>query len=601
MAGYIKNLNIEFLDKLLDILVKEQLITDLQISYIKFKLAETTAENDFLNMIIGEGIVSNEIIIDILYNYNLLPRLSTQETQVKIYDYSKIDQYVQNGYFIYENDESNQVLAINDLAYLRKLSAIYYNVPIKLIRKNEFYQLLERNFSHLNIIKSKYFLEFISLYMIAKNISYTKSIVIFFLVYFAILLNFKHLFHTINIICYFSQNILKIILFNQVVITPNIAFKNSYIYSNDSLPIYTILLPLYKESGKLKSIISCITNINYPKHKLDVKIIVEADDYLMNKERILYELPCYIHLIKVPFSLPRTKPKALNYAMQYCKGKYVVIYDAEDRPDPDQLLKAVVAFDDLPEEYGCLQAKLNFYNENENLLTKLFSIEYCLWFKYLLKALSLMNLPVTLGGTSNHFKVDALQQVGLWDAYNVTEDADLGIRLYSFGYKVHMIDSYTLEESPINIISWINQRSRWIKGFIQTFLVFLAQKDKYKRFKFYQIITIFIFIGLSSYGFCCLPFLILTIKINRLPIIDYLWIVNSFFAFSYLYGSAFFILLSKKGKITNFRVLDITVLLVWPLYFLLHTIASYKAIWQIIFTPFKWDKTQHGISALDLE
>lgn len=251
----------------------------------------------------------------------------------------------------------------------------------------------------------------------------------------------------------------------------------------------------------------------------------------MIKEGILYELPSYIHLIKVPFSLPRTKPKALNYAMQYCRGKYVVIYDAEDRPDADQLLKAVIAFDELPKEYVCLQAKLNFYNENENLLTKLFSIEYCLWFKYLLKGLSLMDLPVTLGGTSNHFKVDALQKIGFWDAYNVTEDADLGIRLYSFGYKVHMIDSYTLEESPIDIISWIKQRSRWIKGFIQTFLVFLAQKDKYKRFKFYQITTIFIFIGFSSYGFCCLPFLMLTITINKFAIINYLWIINIFLLF----------------------------------------------------------------------
>ncbi|WP_425360733.1 hypothetical protein [Candidatus Tisiphia endosymbiont of Ceraclea dissimilis] len=330
MDGYIRSLNIEFLD----ILAKEQLVTDLQISHIKLKLAE----NDFFNTIIEEGIINNEMIIEILYKYKLLPLLSVQESQVKIYDYSKIDQYVRNGYFIYENDESNEVLAINDLAYLGKLSAIHYNVQIKLVRKNDFYQLLERNFSHLNIIKSKYFLEFLSLYMIAKNINYTKSIIIFFLIYFAILLNFKHLFHIINIICYFSQNILKIILFNQAAITPDTIFKISDLYSNDSLPIYTILLPLYQESGKLKSIISCITNINYPKHKLDVKIIVEADDYLMIKESILYELPSYIHLIKVPFTLPRTKPKALNYAMQYCKGKYVVIYDAEDRPDTDQLL-----------------------------------------------------------------------------------------------------------------------------------------------------------------------------------------------------------------------------------------------------------------------
>ncbi|CAF1580414.1 unnamed protein product [Didymodactylos carnosus] len=180
-----------------------------------------------------------------------------------------------------------------------------------------------------------------------------------------------------------------------------------------------------------------------------------------------------MHLIKVPFSLPRTKPKALNYAMQYCKGKYVVIYDAEDRPAFDQLLKAVIEFDRLPEEYVCLQAKLTFYNENENLLTKLFNIEYCIWFEYLLTGLSLMSLPVLLGGTSNHFKLDILQKVGFWDAYNVTEDADLGIRLSSFNYKVWILDSYTYEESPIDIMSWINQRSRWIKGFLQTFLVFL--------------------------------------------------------------------------------------------------------------------------------
>ncbi|WP_425362280.1 hypothetical protein [Candidatus Tisiphia endosymbiont of Mystacides longicornis] len=143
MDGYIRSLNIEFLD----ILAKEQLVTDLQISHIKLKLAE----NDFFNTIIEEGIINNEMIIEILYKYKLLPLLSVQESQVKIYDYSKIDQYVRNGYFIYENDESNEVLAINDLAYLGKLSAIHYNVQIKLVRKNDFYQLLERNFSHLNV------------------------------------------------------------------------------------------------------------------------------------------------------------------------------------------------------------------------------------------------------------------------------------------------------------------------------------------------------------------------------------------------------------------------------------------------------------------
>ncbi|MFU7501999.1 MAG: hypothetical protein ACE1S7_00650 [Candidatus Tisiphia sp.] len=178
-------------------------------------------------MIIAEGIINNEMVIDILYKNKLLPLLNVQETQVKICDYTKIDQYVENGYFIYKNYTSNKVLAINDLAYLRKLSTIHYNVQINLVRKNNFYQLLEQYFSHLNIIKSKYFLEFISVYMVAKNINYTKSIIIFFVIYFGILFNFKHLFHLINIICYFSQNILKIMLFNQAVIVQNTAFKSS--------------------------------------------------------------------------------------------------------------------------------------------------------------------------------------------------------------------------------------------------------------------------------------------------------------------------------------------------------------------------------------
>ncbi|WP_375326209.1 glycosyltransferase family 2 protein [Candidatus Tisiphia endosymbiont of Nemotelus uliginosus] len=513
------------------------------------------------------------------------------------------------------------------------------------MRKKDFYQILEQNFSHLNIIRAKHFLEFATGNIVTRNINYTKEIFIFLIIYFSIFINFQHLFHTINILCYFSQNILKFILFKRVIIAQNIPLnysnhwhqqpKSAAIESNHApcypinppkfcqlsscipkcyykkviwgkhhivnyycqhLPIYTILLPLYKESNKLKSIIHYILNLDYPKNKLDVQIIIEADDLAMGQESILSTLPSYMHLIKVPFSLPRTKPKALNYAMQYCKGKYVVIYDAEDRPAPDQLLKAVIEFKTLPDEYVCLQAKLSFYNENENLLTKLFSIEYCIWFEYLLTGLSLMSLPVLLGGTSNHFKLEILQRVGFWDAYNVTEDADLGLRLSSFNYKVSIIDSYTFEESPIDIISWIHQRSRWIKGFFQIFLVFLAQKDKCKKFKLTHIIVILIFVGFSSYSFCFLPFLIIIIKINNFSIIHYLWVINTFFTFSYLYGSAFFILLIKKNKINNFKILDIIALLLWPCYFLLHTIAGYKAIWEISFIPFKWNKTKHGVS-----
>jgi cellulose synthase/poly-beta-1,6-N-acetylglucosamine synthase-like glycosyltransferase len=597
MDGYMININNIFLD----IIEKEKMIPALQISIIKIKLIELAIEKDLIKLVIQAGVINNEKAINILYVHHLFPLFLPQEPYITICDYSKIDLYTKYGYFIYKSYNLNKIIVINDLTYLKQLVISHQDCIIKLITKQDFYQILEKNFSHLNIIKAKYSLEF-SANIVAKNINYTKSIIIFLIIYLITLLYFKYIFHITNIVCYFSQNILKLILFKQSLLFPDQypPYLDSSIFKDTKeLPIYTILLPLYKESAKLKSIIRCINNINYPKHKLDIKIIIEDDDYTMINESILDNLPFYIHLIKVPFSLPRTKPKVLNYAMQYCKGKYVVIYDAEDKPDPDQLLKAVIAFAQLPEEYACLQAILNFYNENENLLTKLFSIEYCLWFEYLLKGLSLMKLPITLGGTSNHFRMNILRKVGFWDAYNVTEDADLGIRLSAYNYKIHMLDSYTLEESPIDITNWINQRARWIKGFLQTFLVFLNQKDKYKKFDLYQIITIYIFIGFSSYGFYSLPFLIITIRINKLNIINYLWLINIFFALSYLYCTAFCILLNKRHKMSNFQKLDILALLFWPFYFLLHTLASYKAIWEIIFTPFKWNKTKHGISSKD--
>lgn len=416
----------------------------------------------------------------------------------------------------------------------------------------------------------------------------------FLIIFFCSLVGFINLFHLINNGCYFLQNCLKTFLFKRAVITKNEDFEQ---VDQPILPMYTVLIPLYQEINKLESVINSIMNLNYPKHKLDVKIIVEADDYLLIKKIFIIKLPSYIHLIKVPFSLPRTKPKALNYAMQYSKGEYVVIYDAEDRPDSDQLLKAIQAFRHLPDEYACVQAKLNFYNAEENLLTKFFSLEYSLWFEYLLKGLSLFNLPVTLGGTSNHFKVDILAKVGYWDAYNVTEDADLGIRLYWHGYKVHMIDSYTLEEAPIRLGNWMYQRARWIKGFIQTFLVFLVMQKKTRKLKFWQTLSVYLFVGISSYNFYCLPWLLLMIIKNSNPIIDYLWLGNSFFAFSYLYGSALHILINLKGKIRNFQVLDFLALILWPFYFLCHTVASYIAIWESIVRPFKWNKTEHGVSS----
>jgi len=598
MVGYINFKQLKDLDKIiLGILRQQQIIEAPCIKYIE--LIHNLTQTPIIDLIIQETIIENDKLIDILHNSHVFPLFISISQKIKICNYAKLSEYTKNGYFICVDNFGQQLVLIWDLKILTLLLETINIRKIKLIKKLEFYQLLEVNFSHLNTIKAKYFLGFLSNSITAKDIKYIRIIIGFFIIFLLVLQNFLYLFHIINNICYGLQNFFKILLFyNSVLILPKplvIELKNNI------LPIYTILIPLYKESEKLASIVRNISNLNYPKDRLDIKIIVEADDNLMIKQIILQDLPTNITVLKVPFSLPRTKPKALNYAMQYARGKYTVIYDAEDRPDTNQLLLAVATFRSLEEEVACLQSKLNFYNYNENLLTKLFSLEYSLWFEYILKGLSILNLPVPLGGTSNHFKTDILQKIGCWDAYNVTEDADLGIRLYSLGYKVCMIDSYTLEESPITLYNWLNQRSRWIKGFFQTFLVFLASKDKLQKFTIMQIVSIYIFIGLSFYNFCCLPFIIITTITNNSKVIAYLWIVNSFFAFSYLYATGIFISMRSKGKTSKFLILDITALIIWPFYFILHTVACYKAIWESIFRPFEWNKTKHGESEEEIE
>jgi cellulose synthase/poly-beta-1,6-N-acetylglucosamine synthase-like glycosyltransferase len=291
----------------------------------------------------------------------------------------------------------------------------------------------------------------------------------------------------------------------------------------------------------------------------------------------------------------------LNYAIPFIKGEYVTIYDAEDIPDPNQLLKTIYAFRTLPANYACIQAKLNFYNKNENLLTRFFSLEYSIWFEYLLRGLSLLDLPVTLGGTSNHFKLNILKEVGYWDPYNVTEDADLGIRLYMNGYKVHLINSTTLEEAPTDVPTWIAQRALWIKGFLQTLFVFIKIKKDYKRFGFLKISTVYIFVGLTTYSFFCLPWLFIIFLLDLNYIIYYLFIINSVFYFSYMYSVAYLVIKKEKLLIRDLALMNWLTLISWPAYFLLHTIACYRAILETLISPFKWNKTPHGKTSHDLD
>ena len=200
--------------------------------------------------------------------------------------------------------------------------------------------------------------------------------------------------------------------------------------------------------------------------------MVEEDDLeTVAAAKALLDGDVPFEIIEVPPGGPRTKPKAANYALAFARGEYLVVYDAEDRPERDQLKKAVATFRASPRQTACLQARLNFYNADHNWLTKMFALDYALWFDTLLPGLDRIGVPMPLGGTSNHFRTSVLRDIGGWDAFNVTEDADIGIRLSQLGYRVSMLDSNTFEEAPVTIGAWLKQRSRWLKGYMQTWLV----------------------------------------------------------------------------------------------------------------------------------
>jgi len=238
-----------------------------------------------------------------------------------------------------------------------------------------------------------------------------------------------------------------------------------------ALPIYTILVPLFRETAVAQQIVQALLSLDYPAEKLDIKIILEEHDVGMHQAVHDMVLPWFFDVIIVPAGHPQTKPRALNYAMQFSRGSLVTIYDGEDIPDRRQLRQAAAQFAQEDDTVGCMQAALNIFNHQENWLTQQFAAEYAGLFHVILPKLAAYNLPIPLGGTSNHFRSSALQAVGWWDAFNVTEDADLGFRLARHGFKIKVLQSATEEEGCCTVKAWLRQRRRWLKGFLATWFV----------------------------------------------------------------------------------------------------------------------------------
>ncbi len=370
------------------------------------------------------------------------------------------------------------------------------------------------------------------------------------------------------------------------------------------LPTYTILVPMYKEPEVLPIIVRSLAELDYPKEKLDIKFVLEEDDHETQARAHELRLGDRMEIVVVPKSHPKTKPKACNYALQFARGEYLTIYDAEDKPEPDQLKKAYRVFGQGPRSLAVVQARLNFFNDEENWLTRMFTMEYSLWFDFYLPALERLNVPIPLGGTSNHFRTDYLRAVGGWDPFNVTEDADLGIRFTQFGYTVGVVNSTTLEEANTNYGNWIRQRSRWIKGYMQTYLVHMrAPLTLWNKIGNRAFFSFQFFIGGTFLTALVTPLLYGVFAywlLSGTDIFDPMFVEPLLYLslLNLLLGNAFFIYIQMVGVFKRKKYHLIPWALTTPLYWLMLSQAALKGLWQLFTNPFYWEKTQHGLSKM---
>ncbi len=408
-------------------------------------------------------------------------------------------------------------------------------------------------------------------------------------------------------ILYFADVIFNFaVVYSSMQRPRELAFSNSDLASIDEskLPIYSVLCPLYKEAHIFPQFLEAINNLDYPKEKLDVLLLLEEDDKETIKILDKLILPSYIRKIIVPPSLPKTKPKACNYGLNLAVGEYLVVYDAEDIPDPLQLKKAYLGFQTVPEDVQCLQAKLNYYNSRANYLTRFFTVEYALWFDIMLTGLQSFSSSLPLGGTSNHFKTERLKSLQGWDPFNVTEDADLGVRLFQKGFRTAVIESTTLEEATSGIKNWVRQRSRWLKGYMQTYLV---HTRNYKDFIDEKGILHYIVFQLTVGG------KILFVLINPLMwIITILYFTSYAFAgplletvytppisyiavFSWIFGNFLFVYyyMIACGRKKEWDLMKYVFFI--PFYWALMSWAGVIALYQLIAKPHYWEKTTHGL------
>lgn len=371
-------------------------------------------------------------------------------------------------------------------------------------------------------------------------------------------------------------------LFRRRALTPNIPPTD--------LPIYSILVPLYQEAALLPQIARALNAVDWPPDRRDIQLLIEADDTDTLSAAQATPLPTGTRITTVPPGGPRTKPNALNYGLARARGRYITVYDAEDLPHRDQLKTAFETFLSASERTICLQAPLVADNADQNWLTAQWALDYRVQFGVMLPALSWLRLPVLLGGTSNHFRTDALIALGGWDAWNVTEDADLGIRIARAGLQCGHIPVQTDEDAPRQLRIWIAQRSRWIKGFMQTWLVLMRSPGRalrelgWVRFVAAHLSLIAAILAPLAFAPCLLLVgAILILEPFEIGPVGLTLIAASL-------GVSLLGDLTAPGPWSVRRCLAmLTRLIYWPL----HTLAAIRAVWELAKNPFFWAKTPH--------
>jgi cellulose synthase/poly-beta-1,6-N-acetylglucosamine synthase-like glycosyltransferase len=369
-------------------------------------------------------------------------------------------------------------------------------------------------------------------------------------------------------------------------------------------PGYTILCPLYREVSVVPQFLQAMQALDYPTDKLQILLLTEEDDAETRAAIKAMRLPRHFSIVTVPDGQPRTKPRACNFGLLLAMGEYVVIYDAEDIPEPLQLKKAVLTFANHDADLACVQAKLNYYNAKQNLLTRWFTAEYSLWFDLILPGMQAMQLPLPLGGTSNHFRAEMLRRVGAWDPFNVTEDCDLGLRLAYYHLKTTMLDSTTYEEANSQVKNWIRQRSRWIKGYLQTYLVYMRHPLRYVRQRgFRGFLSLQLVIGGKTLVLFINPLMwvLLALYFPLRPILADVY--QEIFPKPVLYlgltclfvGNFFYLYTLLIGCMKREQYGLIKWALFAPIYWAMMSIAAYRALYQLFLKPHYWEKTKHGL------